>query len=92
MQFNYRDLTMATQPRNSDKPAEQLADTAGAPASAIVDTPARPPRLGDTIQVKAAPERIVRGGARGRFTDDAESITVTLRILRLLQDGDLIRV
>lgn len=86
---------MATQPRNnSDKPTEQLADTAGASSSApaTADTPARPPRLGDTIQVKAAPDRVVGGGARGRFTHEAEPITVTLRILRLLQDGDLIRV
>lgn len=49
--------------------------------------------LGDIIQVKAAPGLIVRENTEGYFSnDEPTSVTVTTRIIRLLEDGDLILV
>lgn len=58
-------------------------------------TPAKPaaPRLGDVIKVKPAAGLNVREDDSGYFAaDKASSVTVTTRIIRLLNDGDLIAV
>jgi len=52
------------------------------------------PRLGERITVKASPDRKVPNNEAGDYFNqkDAVSVTVDLRILRLLRDEDLIRV
>ena len=52
------------------------------------------PRLGTQIQVKAASGRIVLNNELGgHFSNDVStSVTVTVRILKLLADADLVRV
>jgi hypothetical protein len=53
----------------------------------------KPPSLGEVISVKAAPERLVANKEYGGFYSETDTVpaAVTLRVLRLLQDGDLVR-
>jgi len=52
-----------------------------------------PPRLGDVIDVVAGTGRLVANTEYGGVYSETEpsAATVTARVLRLLQDGDLVR-
>ncbi len=60
----------------------------------ISDAKYKAPRLGETITVKAGKDRRVPNNEAGDYFSekDAVSVTVDVRILRLLDDLDLIRV
>ncbi|MCW5300870.1 hypothetical protein DXT88_22110 [Herbaspirillum lusitanum] len=51
------------------------------------------PRIGETIGVKAGVDRKVPNNEHGDYFSEKEtaSITTNVRVLRLLDDGDLIR-
>lgn len=89
---------MATQSRSNTRNADTEAGTIAADITsgaatvpAVKTAPAaKLPRLGATVKVRAAAGRTVAGGARGAFSDEPETVVVTLRLLRLLEDGDLL--
>ena len=62
--------------------------------SSPVETVLKRPRLGEKISVKVVPDRLVVNNEMGDwFSEKTPShVTVDLRVLRLLEDGDLIRV
>lgn len=71
--------------------ANKTKDDDTVTATSTVDTSLR---LGTLINVKAASGRVVRNNELGGFFSEADSVqvTVTLRIRKLLEDADLIRV
>lgn len=76
-----------------DKGKEPAIKTAKAEASTAVYVE-KPPRLGETIQVKPAPDVALVNAETGAdfVPGQAVSQTVTALTLRRLRDGDLIRV
>ena len=74
-----------------------MAKTTDTTAPAVPDkptTPAKPLRLGQQIKVKAAPGRVLHNPELGEMfsSEKTQAVTVTQRVLRLVDDGDLIVV
>lgn len=74
-----------------------MAKTTDTTAPAAPDKPTTPVkslRLGQQIKVKAAPGRVLHNPELGEMfsTEKAQVVTVNQRIVRLVDDGDLIVV
>ncbi|MCT9014616.1 hypothetical protein N6G05_13705 [Cupriavidus gilardii] len=74
-------------------PETDIAVANDAPAAAAPTPKFKAPRLGEQIAVVAAPGRLLANLEFGGHYSEVVvgPATVTLRILRLLEDGDLIR-
>lgn len=61
--------------------------------STVTTPKVKPPRIGEIISVKAGADRKVPNNEHGDYFSEKEaaSITTNVRVLRLLEDGDLIR-
>ncbi len=61
-------------------------------ATADVTPATKTPRLGETISVRAGANRTVPNNDAGNYFSEKDVVTVTvdLRILKLLRDGDLL--
>jgi hypothetical protein len=81
--------------RNSKEVPETIETEEAAPvaAAAAAQPILRAPRMGEQIHVVAGAGRVVRNLEFGGDYSETEGcpVTVNLRVLRLLADGDLIR-
>ena len=72
----------------------KTTDTTAPVAPEKPTPPAKPLRLGQQIKVKAAAGRVLHNPELGEMfsNDKAQTVTVNQRVLRLVDDGDLIVV